>query len=130
MKSLEEVIIMCKEKNHLDYNGLCGIIDDALFYLEEFQGLSKMWNDRLDKEYKHSPLTWNELKQLESKPIWLESSGELAEVNSWVLVRKVLSDRIYLVVGDFDGDFFVEEIALPKFLMGMQWNAYRKERHE
>ena len=85
MKTLDEVIKgieHCHEDNCMD----CpyqfepkdfGCVDqanytDALHYLKEFQGLSKMWNDKLDKEQENPPLTWDELKQMEGKPVWVE----------------------------------------------------------
>lgn len=45
---------------------------DALHYLKEFQGLSKMWNDKLDKEQTNPALTWDELRTMAGKPVWVE----------------------------------------------------------
>ena len=87
MKTLDEVIIMCKEKNHLDYDGLCSIINDALFYLQEYKGLSKMWNDKLDKEQQNKPLTWEELRQMNDKPVW----WVYREVGEWLTIYRVPS---------------------------------------
>ena len=123
MKTLDEVIeaerhcigIGCRGCPYdiVTYGGSCECDEDALFYLKEFQGLSKMWNDRLDKEQENSPLTWDELRTMEGKPVWVEPCKE------WMLITEIETEpHIWLLSLDgLDYDMSLHE-----------WQAYRKER--
>ena len=96
---------------------------DALHYLKEFKELSKMWNDRLDKENSNPPLTWNELRAMAGKPVWLvhEGTGE----SSWVFVGEWFDDdemRVCRMLRDY-ADYITKEIY-----ENGTWRAYRKER--
>jgi len=86
---------------------------DALHYLREFQGLSKMWNDKLDKEQANPALTWSDLQQMEGKPVWIEPCKE------WMLITEIETEpHIWLLSLDgLDYDMSLHE-----------WQAYRKER--
>lgn len=128
MKTLDEVIIMCKEKNHLDYDGLCNIINDALFYLQEYKGLSKMWNDKLDKEQNNPPLSWEELKKLKGKPVWVEEKYSFLDewYGQWEVIDDFFWEEPY-----FYGVPYVsmtDKENRRKDDLGKKWNAYRKER--
>jgi hypothetical protein len=95
---------------------------DALNYLKEFQGLLNMWNDKLDKEQANQPLTWDELKTMEDKPVWIEyGSDEDTALKRWCLVQIVLDEYISLATTAI---FFRAE----KSKQGKTWQAYRKER--
>lgn len=88
--------------------------EDALHYLKEFQGLSKMWNDKLDKDQDNSALTWEQLKQMEGKPVYIvEDYGR----NHWEIVD-----------GVHDEDVSFGYFSLDKDVFGTEWKAYRKER--
>lgn len=96
-------------------------------YLEIYRELSKMWNDRLDKENQNDPLTLDELRAMGGKPVWIEYIDEHYE-NEWLLVVKnpdrptfgmstLLafvkdSGRMYLTISGY----------------GKRWQAYQKER--
>ena len=91
---------------------------DALHYLKEFKELSKMWNDRLDKENSNSALTWDELKQMEGMPVWVEEKGMLS---IWIIIRDVTENWLYST----DCNAYRHEEY------GKIWQAYLKEReHE
>jgi len=93
---------------------------DALSYLKEYKELSKMWNDRLDKENSNSALTWEQLKQMEGKPVWVEYENYAPD---WEIIENV---------GTFkwaDGLFVETNTSiLHKEDQGKTWQAYRKER--
>lgn len=89
--------------------------DDMYHYLKEFQGLSKMWNDKLDKEQKNEPLTWDELKSMEGKPVWMEEKGMLS---IWIIIGDVTENWLYST----DCNAYRHEDQ------GKTWQAYRKER--
>lgn len=92
---------------------------DALSYLNEYKELSKMWNDRLDKENSNPPLTWDELKDMIGKPVWVEA----LLYKQWAIIACVGSDHIR-----FEGaNLYAPE---SRVYMGDAngWQAYRKER--
>lgn len=78
----------------------------------------------------NEPLTWDELKQMEGKPVWLESHGDITEFTGWAIVRNALEDRAHFIFSHYDGEFLTYEMALPDVTFGKEWNVYRKERHE
>lgn len=111
MKTLDEVIIGIREQMGFGDP----ILVDALHYLKEFQGLSKMWNNKLDKEQENPPLDWETLKQMVEKPIWVEEKGMLS---IWIIIRDVTENWLYST----DCNAYHHEEY------GKIWNAYRKER--
>ena len=143
MKPLDEVItavhhcgLLTGFDDTYEYDGGCPYEDcskceqkrmlgkDIIYYLKEFQGLSKMWNDKLDKEQKNEPLTWDELKGMEDKPVWVE----------YISCKR----KVWAIVDCFYTDAFGKvnmNVALPhdywhleKELIGKAWQAYRKGR--
>lgn len=101
----------------------CDLEDDALHYLKEFQGLSKMWNDKLDKEQENPPLTWDELLKMEGKPVWVEDNIDEPEdlTKYWAIYRRIekAQETEYALLCDLYYD---------KAEYGKSWQAYRKER--
>lgn len=73
-------------------------------------------------------LTWEQLKQMTGKPVWLESHGDITEFTGWVIVSNVLEDRSHFILSHYDGDFLTYEMALPDCTFGKEWNVYRKEQ--
>jgi hypothetical protein len=132
MKTIDEVITALEDE---------GVFPDALHYLKEYRSDKAMWEaDRkgyLDwiEQYKEArekhqqavielkknpPLTWEELKTMEGKPVWVELG--------------LLRPRWYLIEG-FNGDQMVGVDALsvrvPFYKDDIYtggWQAYRKER--
>ena len=141
-------------------------LEEVLHYLKEFQGLSKMWNNKLDELERtkkmcfefvgskmieaekqgtalicpncgdefiilpesNDPLTWDELKQMEGKPVWVESHGSITEFTGWVIVSNFHHDMVHFIFSHYDGDFLTYEMVVPQEQMGEKWQAYRKER--
>ena len=133
MKTLDEVIkakelcelICCdeekcqdcpyaKQDENSDWSFFCHDCEtDALHYLKAFRDMEDELND-IRREHieqmKNPPLTWDELRTMEGKPIWVEES---AENGLW---------WTYWVIWE------QENAVLPGKNYGTTWQAYRKER--
>ena len=131
MKTLEEVIDKLEKadttwsniKNNLKYEDF----RDALNYLKEYRKL-----DSLDavafSEDDNDPLTWDELKTMEGKPVWIEMlSHDIWEdpahrVDSeWWVIGEIRKDDIIAAT-------YLDEMELCEEDIGVIWQAYRKER--
>ena len=148
MKTLDEVIKAlewCIDDSHDDCDGCpydtgeatdCHVRNiDALHYLKELKDiLDPLKVKKISHEItcpqcnsviaillpeSNEPLTWQELRQMEGKPVWIEEYGEKGE---WYLINYVDGEHMSLINNVFDEEFADEE------LMGGTWQAYRKER--
>ena len=143
MKTLDEVISAldgCFLKNRKEWciencpylqndEQMCrrDVLNDALHYLEEYKGLSEMWNNRLDAEQKNNPLTWDELKQMIGKPVWDEGKT----VKHWTIITGIYYDDLnegYVLLTYYSERNGAQTIRRKRSTMGKTWNAYRKER--
>ena len=149
MKTLDEVIDAmerCSIPHYFDCKG-CPYEDDdaevgcrsddrdadALHYLKNYkkdqedpdgdhQQLIKA-QKLLGEFFQNDPLTWNELRAMAGKPVWLvhEGTGE----SSWVFVGEWFDDdemRVCRMLRDY-ADYITKEIY-----ENGTWRAYRKER--
>ena len=74
----------------------------------------------------NNPLTWDELKQMEGKPVWVEYEGYTPD---WEVIENIGAMRGS--IGDITGNFVETHMSvLHKDDMGKTWQAYRKERKE
>ncbi len=94
---------------------------DALHYLKHLQEFYEMSREH------HEPnpaLTWDELKQMEGKPVWMEDDTGTKFYRGWAIVLNFIFDGTYLryVCDDYSETCVVEED------IGKTWIAYRKER--
>lgn len=150
MKTLDEVITgldICKnfsycthpQKGECPYlyeDNSCGQDDlykDALHYLKTIETTETLYHDAVNKLSKWEdedwkdrclPLTWDELKQMEGKPIWLEYDNHLSgrkqiKYKIWEVIDLIIEDMI-LVKGGFN---------YQKNEFGDVWQAYRKENN-
>lgn len=72
----------------------------------------------------NDPLTWDELKAMKGKPVWVEwTVKDKWHHGDWNLVHAQLDDRIWFVDGNRD------ITNVPKGLQGISWQAYRKEQN-
>ena len=125
MKTLDEVIDIMEHPLYGADDGFVEIaeddIADALHYLRELQlfretpvmqGIHKAQEEyaTYPVEDWNPPLTWDELREMEGKPVWVEES---AENGLW---------WTYWVI--WQGD----NAILPKKDYSTKWQAYRKER--
>ena len=123
MKSLDEVIVglgICARE--LD----CNCCREAVHYLKQFasQNSQKMVNksDSISKMEYNDPLTWEQLEEMNGKPVWVELTRSGLE--AWGL-----SDGIY--VDAFGHDIITIKVLhdlwhLDKEQIGQSWKAYRK----
>ncbi len=117
MKTLDEVIDYCEGKQ------TCGEwigIADVLHYMKEYKRVQNKIEkialgnieDTLDK-IDNPALTWDELKQMKGKPVWVEPCRE------WMLITLIDNGSIWLLRLDgMDYDLTLHD----------SWQAYRKER--
>lgn len=136
----------CEYRDIRDDGYDCGrlqMMEDALHYLKNYRD-SKAWI-KLEKKnyteavknceqtearytkaildmYRNEPLTWDELKEMTGKPVWMEWTG---------------SPRWGIVDGIYKDAFGVENLVVcvphdylhfDKRMQGDVWQAYRKER--
>lgn len=95
---------------------------DALHYLKEYRSL-----DSLDAvafpEDDNPALTWDELKQMEGKPVWVESSDSFNR-HRWMFVGEWFDDDEMRL---FDmGNDYPDYVSKNVYESGT-WQAYRKE---
>lgn len=118
MKMLNEVICEVAKRRDLD--------NDIYHYLKKLKRIeAKIENiaignveDTLSK-MDNPPLTWDELKTMEGKPIWLECKYFFCP--QWVILTNVYDYKAMFV-----GDRIVDSELKDE--MGDVWKAYRKER--
>lgn len=91
-----------------------GLFANALYYLKEYRAKLVQNSGELGND----PLTWDELKQMEGKPVWVEA--DYFE-KGWFLVDASLAD---IWVTGYD----CAEHQLREEGIGVSWKAYRKER--
>ena len=126
MKTLDEVIKAneCCDHGEPDsrcedcpYNGIgacCAEREtDALQWLKGYRAHIELDKLRDKCEAENDPLTWDELRQMEGKPVWVEPCKE------WMLITEIETEpHIWLLSLDgMDYDMSLHE-----------WQAYRKER--
>ena len=152
MKTLDEVIkawsICFSDNSRSDCTG-CPYADedgdaacfnhdreDALHYLKEYkanrddpdgdhQQLEKC-RALLQDFYRNDPLSWDELKQMEGKPVWVEILSDEIDLSSrWMMVaRETKAHSLPLAYTDDMGHW----IYGHEDDLGKTWQAYRKER--
>ena len=108
----------------------CEIREDALHYLKELKEERERKNQMIADVYKaleaekkriteaviyNPPLTWEQLKKMEGKPIWVEP------VKEWMLITEVDEKDCGIWLLSLDG------LDYDLMLHG-NWQAYRKER--
>ena len=130
MKTLDEVIEELQYWDTCDEYPECFYDDevnrDALHYLKEYKRVQNKIEkialgsveDTLDK-LDNKPLTWNELKTMEGKPVWIENN--LIKPH-WDIIAQIddNADVTFYVMGGFE----------TKEFYGKTWQAYKKERNE
>ena len=120
--------------------------DDALYYLKKYRDNFEARNDQVTRYQKaakdceeiltdyvalkqywseqqeNPPLTWDELKTMEGKPVWVvfTTAGKWRyDYGEWIIITYI--DDYELIDND-DYGFY------PQKSYGTEWQAYRKER--
>lgn len=98
--------------------------ENAIYYLKEYRDYMKNEIIELQEEVKkqkemieflEKPLTWDELRRMEDKPVYVEEKGMLS---IWIIIRDVTENWLYST----DCNVYRHEEY------GKIWQAYRKER--
>ena len=127
------------------YNGIGACCaereSDALHYLKEYRNKEMFYNQSVDhmvqiinehedrvcaylaEMRKNDPLTWDELRTMEGKPVWFES--EYYKTKQWGIIT-FINDNDLSAIG-YDNRL-VTEIRAFKDDNYAPWQAYRKER--
>ena len=124
MKTLDEVIIGIKEQMGLGDP----ILIDALHYLKEYKDYQDTMCALPDYyDWVHSadnpPLTWEQLKQMEGKPVWVEMDGY--KPNWGIVMNQDERNGMLLLCGYDEAAIRIE---INEEGEGKGWQAYRKER--
>lgn len=139
MKTLDEVITALDNYLYLidadSENDVYFISKDALHYLKEYRDRRREIDDtesfckhmmsdligrkgRLGMYERNDPLTWDELKEMIGKPVWVERDG-------WKVIR---SFETWEDVNQEIINFTDNERSCRSVLDHGDWQAYRKER--
>lgn len=162
------------------YGGSCECNEDVLHYLEAFRDAKNSLDTERDRyaeavrnceiaenkyrelcktsqELRNDPLTWQELKTMEGKPVWLETcgfdengDGKFAKKQRWVIVHhfgdEVLQGeypQMTFITSEWaDAGIYVKDNKVSRRTLddeyyritksyvdfGKTWQAYRKER--
>lgn len=111
-----------------EYHAIPAMQIDALHYLKIFQRHEERVRSQLDdlkEEYQpNEPLTWEQLKQMEGKPVWVELPHSYRK--AWGLNDGMFTDA-------YGNDCITVKVLhdlwhLQKKQMGETWQAYRKEK--
>ena len=78
------------------------------------------------EEEDNDPLTWDELKQMERKPVWVEYGINFNQ-KRWVVINSFHNAGSFCymnVSGNYPNTFWQKDMGENEF-----WQAYRKERN-
>ena len=131
MKTLDEVIKALEKQ--LGVGGEDAIENcletDALHYLkhlQEYYEMSEM-HDYSRLEPYNPPLTWDELRKMEGKPVWIDS---VPLVRRWVIIKKfhpIGGNKNLFDMEVEDGAHFLRK-DMGRDANKAWWQAYRKEK--
>ena len=133
MYSLDQVIYFLEQRQQTeDWN----IRDVAITYLKGYREVLPEYAQMKLDAVKNDPLTWDELKQMEGKPVWVEeyyppmetgdTQGEFKKFWALVIVRP---EGIYFDwVTQVQGYVYSNRREFYEDRIGDIWQAYRKER--
>lgn len=132
MKTLDEVIKAyeichasvlscegCPYDNGERYRDSDCYIADALHHLKEYRSLQTAYITAMADLEDNPPLTWDELKQMEGKPVWVEECN--GDTKGWLLILRTNYDVINCTTKH--GNSFY----LYKSSYSEKWQAYMKE---
>ena len=140
MKTLDEVIKAlevctsgyCSHPKHgdcpyLDERNDCDTRQrklDALQWLKGYKAHIELDKLRDKCEAENGPLTWDELRQMEGKPVWVEPSCSFNR-RRWMFVGEWFDDDEMRL---FDMGYDYPDYVSKNSYESGTWQAYRKER--
>ena len=99
--------------------------EDALWiYKDDKDDLTALRAYRKE-QYENNALTWDELRQMEGKPVWVEY-GIGFNQKRWVVIHSFHNTGSFCymdVSGNYPNSFWEKDMGADEF-----WQAYRKER--
>ncbi len=96
----------------------CELAENKYRQLQKAAG-DVLWKVASENEI-NPALTWQELMQMEGKPVWIENVYGLAE---WTIVEHANKDSVSTISGSNN-----DGCDIPKKDYPNRWQAYRKER--
>jgi hypothetical protein len=151
MKTLDELIQCITERikdfnengcfncHYCDCNYDCSkscILEDIKYCLESIPVTEDLYHDAIKElsEYitqkwkdKSLPLTWEELQQMNGKPVWLTVNQKPIKHNGWAICKIVSDYTVEFVVLPTKDEFFTK-FSLIKSYYYNTWEAYKEER--
>lgn len=98
---------------------------DALKALDDWASRPVEENKKLVLTVDNPPLTWDELRTMEGKPVWMEDDTGTKFYRGWAIVLDFeVANGNYL---HYECDDY-SETCVDVEDIGKTWNAYRKER--
>lgn len=108
---------------------------DVLYYLKTIETTENLYHDAVnelskwkDEDWKdrYLPLTWDELRTMTGKPVWVEILSDEIDLSSrWMMVaQETKAHSLPLAYTDDIGHW----IYGHEDKLGKTWQAYRKER--
>lgn len=103
-------------------------LSDAITFMQAYRddkddltALRAYWKEQNE----NNALTWDELRTMEGKPVWVEEIGRKYSTPHWAIHHGIMDGY------DGDENLYLEPFeVLTKFTLGKTWKAYRKERDE
>ena len=134
METLDEVIKnieamwVCPSSDGADeYCELMSVREDALHYLKEYRTTQTAYIKAMADLEDNPPLTWDELKGIVGKPVWVEwISGTWKGLTKWAILNRIDDDYLVFTASDVAGQSYNGHLRLIN--LGKTWQAYRKER--
>lgn len=141
MKTLDEVIACLDGCGHIDcddcpyhyedekieVDDCAQSYKDALYYLKEYRWVVENCAEALAEKYpsENVPLTWDELKTMTGKPVWIEIKKK-PSLNGWRLIRSFNGAFMTTLAATcYQREFNYKTMGTE---FGKTWQAYRKER--
>ena len=118
MYSLEQVIYFLEQRQQTeDWN----IRDAAIAYLKGYREVLPEYAQMKLDAVKNDALTWDELKQMFHRPVWIETTAK----KGWNIIISIDSADMHVIHTAHRGP---KLSGFSKADLGKTWNAYRKER--
>jgi len=135
MKTLDEVIKVYETGMFISDKSFDEALrefnSDALYYLKELRHIldntvwvestkeeNGYWKLPMLPETGNDPLTWDELKRMRGKSVWLEYDWNNIHYKGWISLDHM--EDIFII--DVKDEWALSEVNMDK------WKAYRKER--
>ena len=99
---------------------------DALHYLKEYRTTQTAYIKAMADLEDNPPLTWDELKQMEGKPVWVELTYEEGHYEHWGIISGF--PKVGYEFMTLKGFHAIDSFSVMEKEQGRTWQAYRKER--